>query len=162
MSKVIQRDNFTIKKLKIMRQRKQKRMKFGILVPSIPEEAKLLDSANRNFLWQDAINFEMKNSKAIFELKESGSIPPIGYTKISCHLIFNIKLSLTCKVRYVTSGHITDVSMYMSYSSVVSRDAVFIGFLVSGLKGLDVMARDVPNESLQAKTSEMIFFYAGS
>ena len=49
----------------------------------------------------------------------------------------------------------------MTYSSVVSRDTVRIGFLLAALNGLDVLAGDIQNAFLSAPTKERIFFYAG-
>ena len=45
--------------------------------------------------------------------------------------------------------HLTDVHTYITYSSVVSRDTVCIGFIVAAF------------DFLKAQTKEKIFFYAG-
>ena len=57
-------------------------------------------------------------------------------------------------------GHLTDVPTNMTYSSVVSRDTVRIGFPMSALYNLDVLAGDIHNALLEASTKEKIFFYA--
>ena len=49
----------------------------------------------------------------------------------------------------------------MTYSSVVSRDTVRIGFLNAALNDLDILAGDIQNAFLSAPTEEKIFFYAG-
>ena len=85
----------------------------------------------------------------------------MGYTEITCHLVFDLKLDMTRKARYVAGGHLTDVPTYMTYSSVVSRDTVRIGFLVAALNNLDILAGDIQNAFLEAPTKEKIFFYAG-
>ena len=41
-------------------------MKFGVIVPTTVLEAKELDKANNNTLWQDAIEKETKNAKFAF------------------------------------------------------------------------------------------------
>ena len=61
----------------------------------------------------------------------------------------------------MAGGHITDVPTYMTYSSVVSRDTVCIGFLMAALNNLYVLAGDIQNAFLEAPTKEKIFFYAG-
>ena len=158
--KVIKKRDRLISKLKSARCRKGK-MKFGIDIPGNVQDALSLDKANGNTLWQDAINLEMKNSRVAFRLCEKGEKAPVGFTEITCHLIFDLKLDMTRKARYVAGGHLTDVPTYMTYSSVVSRDTVRIGFLMAALNNLDVLAGDIQNAFLEAPTKEKIFFYAG-
>ena len=160
VSKVVRKRSRIIKKLKTVRCRKGK-MKFGIDVPGSVEEAIKLDEKNGNTLWQDAIRKEMKNSRHAFKLLDRGDKAPVGFTEITCHLIFDLKLDMTRKARYVAGGHLTDVPASMTYSSVVSRDTVRIGFLMAALNNLDVLAGDIQNAFLEAETKEKIFFYAG-
>ena len=103
----------------------------------------------------------MKNSRVAFKLLNRGDRAPVGDKEITCHLIFDIKLDMTRKDRYVAGGHLTSVPTSMTYSSVVSRDTVRIGFLLAALNGLDVLAGDIQNAFLSAPTKERIFFYAG-
>ena len=137
------------------------RMKFGIMIPGSVEEAIELDRKNGNTLWQDSIKKEMKNSKVAFSLQPRGASIPVGSTEITCHLVFDIKLDMTRKARYVAGGHLTDVPPSMTYSSVVSRDTVRIGFLMAALNDLDVMTLDIQNAFLSAPTGEKIHFFAG-
>ena len=137
------------------------KMKFGLMVPGTVAEAMKLDAENGNALWHDAITLEMTNSRVAFHLLEKGEKAPVAHTEITCHLIFDIKLDLTRKARYVAGGHLTDVPPSMTYSTVVSRDTVRIGFLVAALNNLDVLAGDIQNAFLSAPTKEKIFFYAG-
>ena len=46
-----------------------------------------LDAENGDILWQDAINKEMSNHRIAFEILEEVESAPVGYTKITCHLI---------------------------------------------------------------------------
>ena len=55
---------------------------------------------------------------------------------------------MTRKARYVAGCHLTDVPANMTYSSVVSRDTVQIGFLVAALNDLDILAGDIQNAFL--------------
>ena len=61
----------------------------------------------------------------------------------------------------MAGDHLTDVPIYMTYSSAVSRDKVRIGYLVAALNNLDVLSGDIQNSFLEAPTKEKIFFYAG-
>ena len=103
----------------------------------------------------------MKNARVAFQLLSKDDKPPVGFKEITCHLVFDIKLDLTRKARYVAGGHLTEVPTYMTYSSVVSRDTVRIGFLIAALNGLDILAGDIQNAFLEAPTKEKVFFYAG-
>ena len=103
----------------------------------------------------------MNNSCVNFKLCEKGEKAPIGHTKITCHLIFDLKIDIKRKAQYVAGGHLTDVPTYMTYSSVVSRDTVLIGFLVATLNNLDVLAGDIRNYFLEDPTKERILLYAG-
>ena len=109
------------------------RMKFGVQIPGTVDEAIALDTEDGNTLWQDAIKLEIKNSRVAFKLREKGEKAPVGYTQITCHLIFDLKLNMTQKARYVAGGHLTDVPTYMTYSSVVSRDTLRIGLIMTAL-----------------------------
>ena len=68
---------------------------------------------------------------------------------------------MTRKARYVVGGHITDVTTYMTYYSVVSHDTVSIGYIMDYLNNFYVLASDINNAFLEFPTNEKIFFYAG-
>ena len=136
-------------------------MKFGIKVPASVEEARLFDAESGNTLWQDAINKEMANSRIAFEVLGEGECAPVGYTQITCHLIFDIKMDLTRKARYVTGGHLTDPPTSITYASVVGRETVRIAFLIASLNDLKILAGDIQNAYLNAHTKKKIFFYVG-
>jgi hypothetical protein len=76
-------------------------------------------------------------------------------------LIFDIKVDFTRKARFCAGGHTTDTLAAMTYSSVVSRDSVRIGFMLAALNGLDVMACDLENAYLNAPCVEKIWFKGG-
>jgi hypothetical protein len=48
----------------------------------------------------------------------------VGYQEIDCHMIFDVKMDLTRKARFVAGGHTTETPSSITYSSVVSRDSV--------------------------------------
>ena len=116
-----QRDSMISK----MAKRVRKQMKFGIDIPEMYEEAVTLEKKNGNTLWQDATRKEMNNVEIAFKFLDNGTKLPIGFKKITCQLIFDVKFDLTRKAQYVLGGgHLTKVSPSLSYSSVVSRDSV--------------------------------------
>jgi hypothetical protein len=85
--------------------------------------------------WRKAIDKEMRNVKPAFEFRDDNKVP-IGYKHIDCHMIFDVKLDLTRKARYVAGGHQTDPPKDMVYASVVFRDSVCIAFLLAALNDL--------------------------
>jgi hypothetical protein len=117
--------------------------KYGIQIPKSVEEAKRLDAENGDTLWWDAIIKEMKNVYPAFEIFEQAeSQIPIGYQKIRCHMIFDIKLgeNFRRKARFVAGGHTTETPDALTYSSVVSRDSVRIALLFAALNDLEIMS----------------------
>jgi hypothetical protein len=66
--------------------------KFGIEVPKTVKEALALDRKNGNTLWVDAIVKEMKEVRIAFNILPDGRSAPIGYQKIPCHMIFDVKM----------------------------------------------------------------------
>ncbi len=66
--------------------------KFSIEVPWTVREAIDLDRKNGNTLWQDAIAKEMQEVRIAFQILPDGQNPPVGYQKIPCHMIFDIKM----------------------------------------------------------------------
>jgi len=66
--------------------------KFGIEVPKTVNEALELDKKNSNTLWADAIAKEMKDVRVAIKILIDGQSVPIGYQKIPCHMIFDVKM----------------------------------------------------------------------
>lgn len=76
-------------------------------------------------------------------------------------MVFNVKMDLTGKSRFVANGNKTTAPASTIYSSVVSRDLVCLAFLVAGLNDLKVKAADVTNAYLNMPTKEKIWFKGG-
>ena len=97
--KFIKRRDRNVFKLKT-RKFIQRSHKFGIEVPRTIKRALEIGKETGTTFWFDAINKEMKNNKSAFDILESseigGKVPP-GYTKITCHMIFDIKMDFTRK-----------------------------------------------------------------
>jgi hypothetical protein len=63
----------------------------------------------------------MKNVLPAFEFQDDNVMPP-GFKKIDCHMVFDVKLDLVRKARFVAGGHQTDPPKESVYSSVISHD----------------------------------------
>ena len=138
--------------------------KFGVKLPKTVEEAKTFDEENHDTLWWDAICKEMKNVRPAFEPweKDISDLPP-GYQKITCHMIFDVKMgeNFRRKARLVADGHKTQTPASLTYSSVVSRDSVRIALTIAALNDLDIMACDIQNAYLTAECRERVWMVAG-
>ena len=83
----------------------------------------------------------MKNSRVVFNFLDQDNHVLVGYKDITCNLIFDVKMNLTRKARYVAGWHLTDPPSSMAYESVVSQDSVRIDFLVAASNKLDIVTR---------------------
>jgi hypothetical protein len=81
--------------------------------------------------------------------------------QIGCHIVFDIKMDFTRKARFVTGSHTTETPAAMTYSSVVSRESIRLGFMIAALNSLDIMSCDLENAYLNAKCQEKIWFEGG-
>ena len=86
---------------------------------------------------------EMSNVQVAFELKERNAQPPIGYKHIPMKMIFDIKMDFTRKACLVAGGHDTNPPVSLTYFSVVSRDSVWIAFLIAATNNLNIMMADM-------------------
>ena len=136
--------------------------KFGTAIPRNYDEALLFDTTNGNHLWRDAIELEMTNVKIAFKFLHEGAPPPPGYTPIKCFIIFDVKMDLTRKARFVAGVHLTNPPTSMTYASVVSRESVRIAFLLAALNDLQILSGDIGNAYLNAPTTERIYYRAGN
>jgi hypothetical protein len=155
----------TIKKkdriIKAIRTRYLKRShKFGLRLPKSIEEAYEIDRETGTDHWHRAIIKEMKNNSVAFQLIEEQDIP-IGYQWIPCHMVFDIKLDLTRKARFVAGGHWTDPDPTLSYSTVVTRESVRIAFLIAALNEIEIKSIDIGNAYLNAPAREKVYTTAG-
>ena len=105
----------------------------------------------------------MTNDPA-FEVYEGDASKLVGYQKLWCHIVWDIKLgeNFRRKARLVAGGHTTDPpSSTIMYSSVVSRESVRIVLTIAALNGLDILACDIQNAYLNAECREKIYTIAG-
>jgi len=135
------------------------------------EEAIQIDRETNTTFWTDAIKKEMEKVGVAFEFIENWTPEQVrqgiakgdfvGFQEIDCHTVFDVKMDLTRKARFVAGGHTTETPASLTYSSVVSRDSVRIAFLTAALNDVDVMTCDIGNAYLNAPCRERIWFVAG-
>ena len=99
--------------------------KFGIELPKTVKEALDPDSMNSNTLWAAGIAKEMKNVCVAFKILADNESVPIGFQRIPCHMVFDIKMEdFTRKAHLVAGGHKTNAPSTITYSSVVLCETV--------------------------------------
>jgi hypothetical protein len=107
--------------------------KFGIKLLHLVEEALEIDRITSTDHWRKALNKEMLKVKVAWNAKDSitqedirsGKMKDmIRFQEIGCHIVFDIKMDLMRKARFVASRHTTDAPAAMMYSSVVSRESI--------------------------------------
>ena len=137
--------------------------KYGIRIPKSIKEAMEIDKELGNTLWMDAIRLEMRNVRIAFEEYDGDPNALIGYTQITGHLVFDVKLgeNFRRKARYCADGHKTGAPASVTYSTVVSRDSVRILLTVAALNELDILGADVQNAFLTAPNKEKCWMIAG-
>jgi hypothetical protein len=135
--------------------------KYGVEIPNSIDHAHAIDKRNNNTLWKDALAKEMTEVGVAFEVLEEGITAPIGWSKVTGHLIWDVKMDFTRKARWVLDGHKTPNPIGSTYAGVVSRDSIRIAFTYAALNGLDVFAADIRNAYLQAPSSQKDYIICG-
>ena len=96
--------------------------KYGLEIPKNYQDCLRIDRENNNTLWQDATRAEMKTVRPAFEVHEGEVKELIGYQRIRCHLVYDVKLgeNFRRKARYCANGSTTETPSLLTYSSVVA------------------------------------------
>jgi hypothetical protein len=137
----------------------QRTHKYGIRVPRSVNEARDIDLENGDTRWIDSVSLEMKNARVAFEVYEGDTNKLDGYQEITGHLVFDIKLgeNFRRKARYCADGHTTTTPASVTYSTIVSRDSVWIILTIAALNGLEVLGADVQNAFLMTLCKEKVW-----
>ena len=101
-----------------------RRFKYGVEIPTSKKDAIRLDQENGNTFWQDALQLEMENVAVAFHFLEDNKPLPKGWTPSSGHIIWDVKMDLTRKARWVKDGHKTPDLTTSNFAGVVSQDSV--------------------------------------
>jgi hypothetical protein len=153
-----------VRAYKVARTGSGPKFKFGVEVPRNPKHALEIDQANGNTAWRDSMTTEVNQllDYETFRVVPDGLPMPKGYKRIPYHCVLDVKVDLRLKSRIVANGARTpDVEREEVFSTVVSMEAVRLGFLLSRLNGLSVCAGDIGNAYLNARTREKVYIVAG-
>ncbi len=136
--------------------------KFGIEIPKTVNEALALDRKNGNTLWVDAIAKEMREVRIAFNILPDGGSVPIGYQKIPCHMVFDVKMEdFRQKARLVAGGHLTKALVTITYASVVSHETVRLALTFASLNDLEVKVGIVLNAYITAPVKKKVWTILG-
>jgi hypothetical protein len=152
-----------VNQAKLSSYRREPFWKFGFLVPRNHSQAVEIDQSNGNTRWQDSEATEMDQllEYQTFIDKGKGGTPPVGYKKIRCHMVYDVKHDGRHKSRLVAGGHLTDPSSDSVYSGVVSLRGIRLVTFIAELNLLELWGADVGNAYLEAKTKEMVYIIGG-
>jgi hypothetical protein len=128
--------------------------KCGIETPTSVENAHKINRKNNNTFWKDALVKKMTEVGVAFEVLEENIKTPVGWSKVTGHLVWDVKMDFTQKNRWVLDGHKTPNPIGLTCAGVMSRDSIRIAFTHAALNGLDVFAADIRNACLQAPSSQ--------
>ena len=139
--------------------------KYGFEVPKNYAHAMALDAKNKNTMWKDAADLEIKQIAEYKVFVDHGhhtrASAPSGYKKIRVHFVFDVKHDGRHKGRLVADGHLTDIPLESVYSGVVSLRGFRLVLLLGQLNQLEIWSTDIGNAYLEAMTSERVYIIAG-
>ena len=106
-------------------------------MPKSVTEAYALDKKDGNTLWGDSIAKEIKDVKPFLKIMEDSERVPIGFKRVNCHIIFDVKMEdFRRKYRLVAGSHTINPPSTIIYASVVSRETVRIALTLAALNDL--------------------------
>ena len=91
----------------------------------------------------------------------TGEKAPPGWSRVTGHLVFDVRMDFTRKSRWVLDEHKNPNPIGSTYTGVVSRESVRIAFTYAALNNLDVFAADIRNAYLQAPSSQKDYIICG-
>jgi hypothetical protein len=108
--------------------------KYGIEIPTSVKHSLEVDRKNWNTFWKDALAKEMTKVGVAFEVLDEDVGAPIGWKKVTGHLIWDVKMDFPRKGCWVPDGHKTPDPIGLTYAGVVSRESVYIAFTYTCLE----------------------------
>ena len=135
--------------------------KYGILplLKSVTEALQMDRESGTNF-WMHPIEKELKTIDCALEFPKDGKAP-VGCQKIVCHMIFNVKMTLERKARFVAGGHQTGTSKGYHFCKCGVARRIRLAFLVAALNDLEILSADISGAYLNAKAAEKVYTIAG-
>ena len=113
---------------------------YGVQVPKSARHALKLDKANDDKLWTDSMAVELQqilHDFNAFKILNDDRAILQGYKQVPYHFTFVIKVDLRQKSRLVIDGNgLPEQPKEDCFASVVSAEAVRLGFILANIHGL--------------------------
>ena len=119
--------------------------KYRIEIATSVATALEIDRVNNNTFWKDALTKEMTEVGVAFEVLEENIKASVGWSKVTGHLVWNVKMDFTRKARWVLDGLKTPNPIGSTYAGVISRGSIQIAFTYAALNGSGIFAADIRN-----------------
>jgi hypothetical protein len=105
----------------------------------------------------------MKAVMIAFKILNKAAEQPVGYKKVHCHIVFDIKMgTLQRKARYVCGVHTSNPAPdIQTYASMVLRKSVRTAFTLAALNDLEIQSADISNANLNAPSREWLVTKCG-
>ena len=111
--------------------------KYGIEILCTIDKAFKLDEKNKDMFWCDVVNKKIENLKVVFDILLEGKSSPPTYRKASSNIIFDIRITLERKARWVKDGHLVN----MRRSSL--QESARIALAYASLNDLSICGCDI-------------------
>ena len=147
----------------------RKTHKFGIIITKTVKESLSIDKTTGHTFWELIIQKEMADVIIAFEKgahgmenMNYGNFLP-GQQDIGSHIIFDINMdgNFTRKFRFVAGRHTNGPPAEITYSSVSSRDSVWLAFMIAELNDIDVFDAYIGYAYLNTSCREKTWTKAG-
>eukprot|EP00957_Ditylum_brightwellii_P065119 4939469-Ditylum_brightwellii.AAC.1 len=146
-------------------QKKRIKEKFGVKFPKNTREALLIDQANRDKKWGEAIAKEMNALERlrVFEYFDPGMTFSCdkGWQYAPMQMIFDVKHDLRRNAHFVVGGHVIDSTGHVTYSSTIKDLSVRLMLLIAVKHDLGFMAGGIGNAFCTAPCTEKIWSMKG-
>ena len=119
--------------------------KYRIEIPRDFNHTSQIDTKNKNTIWRDTKDKEMKSIGVTFDILETGEVASMSYKKTSGQIVFDIKIDFTRKAQWVINGHKNSVPERSTYARVVSRESTRITFTYTVLNDIDIYVSNMQN-----------------
>ena len=103
----------------------------------------------------------MKNNQIAFDILKEGQDVEPGQRYLKCYMVFEVKMDLTRKARFVASGAKTPDPESCTFARVVYQETVRIALTYAALNELEVKTSDIQYAYLQAPISKKYWTICG-
>ena len=92
----------------------------------------------------------------------NGEIVSIGYQRVNCHMLFDVKMKyFWLKARLVAGGHVINPPSTITYISVVLKYTIRVALTLAALNDLPVKLVYIQNSYIMAHVTEKIWIFLG-